>query len=50
MTARHGHVFRPSTVTDPAAPSRQSVPRWAVICAALSPVLLTAAYLLAGML
>jgi hypothetical protein len=50
MTARRGHVFRPSTFTDPAAPSRQSVPRWAVICAALSPVLLTAAYLVAGML
>jgi len=50
MAALRRHAFRPSTVTDAAAPSRQSVPRWAVICAALSPVLLTAAYLVAGTL
>jgi len=50
MTVLHGQAFRPPAVTGAAAPYHQTVPRWAVICAALSPVLLTGAYLVAGML
>jgi hypothetical membrane protein len=50
MTSLHRHALRPPTFTDTATPNHQTVPRWAVICAALPPVLLTGAYLVAGTL
>jgi hypothetical membrane protein len=50
MTTTHRHALRPAPHSDPAARPGQANPRWAVICAALSPVLLTGAYLVAGTL
>jgi hypothetical membrane protein len=50
MTTTHRHPLRPAPHSDLAARHRQANPRWAVICAALSPVLLTGAYLVAGTL
>jgi len=50
MTSLSRHALRPSALTDPTAPFHHTPPRWAVICAALTPVVLTGTYLIAGTL